>query len=45
VPLVLFLERDIASMLLALTRRAVATLGKAGPNLPPDRACQQTQTN
>jgi hypothetical protein len=43
--LVLFPEKDIARMLLALTRRAVATLDKAGPNLPLDRARQWTQTN
>jgi hypothetical protein len=41
-PLVLFLERDIARMLLMLTQRAMATLGKADPNLSPDRACQRT---
>jgi hypothetical protein len=44
-PLVLFLERDIARMLLMLTQRVVATLGKAGPNLPPDRARQRTRMN
>jgi hypothetical protein len=40
-PLVFFLERDIARMLLKITQRALATSGK----LAPDRARQQTQTN
>ncbi len=39
VPLVLFPEKDIVWMLCVQTQMAVATSGKAGPNLPLDRAC------